>query len=103
MKTHLSHPTGARLPHGQQGMSAAIASAVAGADLSSAIAGIDASDPVAAMAGRANGASTNPAIMTIASSRRMVIWQSMRQNPTDGLKLKASPTNDAVMGQAQGG
>ena len=101
MKTHLSHPTGAGLsPHGQQGMSAVIASAVADADLSSAIAGIDAPDTVPAMAGRTNGAKTRAAITAIASSRRMVIWRSMPQNPTDGSKLKASRTNDAVMGQA---
>jgi hypothetical protein len=101
MKTHLSHPIAVGLSHGQQGMSAVIASAVADADLSSVIAGIDTSDTVPAMAGRANGARTRPAIMNIASSRRMVIWRSMRQSPTDGFKLKASRTNDAVMGQAR--
>ena len=73
MKTHLSHPTAAGLSHGQHGMSAAIASAVADADLSSVIAGIDTSDTVPAMAGRVNGASTRPAITAIASSRLMVI------------------------------
>ena|ERR1700722_7300738 len=97
MKTHLSHPTAPGLSHGQQGMSAVIASAVADADPSSVIAGIDVSDTVPAMAGRANGASTRPAIKAIASSRRMVIWRSMRQNPTDGLKLKASQTDDVVI------
>jgi ABC-type phosphonate transport system ATPase subunit len=55
------------------------------------------------MAGRANGASTRPAIMNIASSRRIVIWRSMRQNPTDGLKMKVSRTNDAVMRKARRG
>ena len=103
MKTHLSHPTAAGLSHGQQGMSAVIASAVADADPSSIIAGIDTCDTVPAMAGRANGASTRPAIMNIASSRRIVIWRSMRQNPTDGLKMKVSRTNDAVMRKARRG
>jgi hypothetical protein len=101
MKMHLSQPIGAGAFGGQQGMSPVIAPAVLGADPSSAMAGIDTSDAVAAMAGRANGAKTRPAIMNIASSRRMVIWRFMPQNPTDGLKLKASRTNDAVMGQAR--
>ena len=101
MKTHLSHPAAAGLSHGQQGMSAVIASAVADEDPSSVIAGIDTSDTVPAMAGRANGARTRPAITAIASSRRMVIWRSTRQNPTDGFKLKVSRTNEAVMGQAR--
>ena len=101
MKTHLSHPTAAGLSHGQQGMSAVIASAVADADPSSVIAGIDASDTVRAMAGRANGASTRAAIMNIASSRRMVIWRSIRENSTDGFKLKVSRANDAVMKEAR--
>jgi hypothetical protein len=67
-------------------------------DISSAIAGIDASEAVPAMAGRDNGANTNPAIMKIASSRRMVIWRFTPQNPTDASKLKALQTNDAVIG-----
>jgi hypothetical protein len=103
MKIHLSQPIGAGAFDGQQGMSPVIASAVGGADPSSVIVDIDTSDTVAAMAGRANGASTRPAIMKIVSIRRMVIWQSMTQNPTDGLKLKGSQTNDAVMSKARKG
>jgi hypothetical protein len=49
------------------------------------------------MAGRATGARTRPAITEIASSRRMMIWRSMPQSPTNTLKLKASRTNAAVM------
>jgi hypothetical protein len=97
MKTHLSQSIGAGAFDGQQGMSPIIASAVAGADLSSVIADIDASDAVAAMTGRTNGASTRPAIMKIASIRRIMILRSMPQNPTNASKLKASQTNDAVM------
>jgi len=58
---------------GQHGMSLAISSAVAEMGISFAIADIDASEAVPAMTGRKNGASTSPAIMKIASSRRMVI------------------------------
>ena len=97
MKIHLSQPIGAGAFDGQQGMSPVIASAVGGADPSSVIADIDTSDTVPAMAGRATGARTRPAITEIASSRRMVIWRSMPQNPMDTLKLKASRTNDTVM------
>jgi hypothetical protein len=84
MNTHLSQPMGIGAFDGQQGMSFAISSiiagadissVIAGADISSAIAGIDASEIVPAMAGRENGASTSPAIMKIASSRRMVVWR----------------------------
>jgi hypothetical protein len=56
-------------------MSFAISSAVAEADISSAIANIGAAEVVPAMTGRDNGATTNPAIIRIASSRRMVIWR----------------------------
>jgi hypothetical protein len=103
MKMHLSQPIGAGAFGGQQGMSPVIAPAVVGAGPSSVMAGIDTSDAVAAMAGRANGAKTRPAIMNIASSRRMVIWRSIPQNPTDGLKLIASKTNEAVMRKARRG
>jgi len=97
IKTHLSQPTGVGAFDGQQGISPIAASAVADTDIPSAIADINASDIGPAMTGRANGASTRPAIMKIASSRRMVIWRSMLENPIDTLKLKASHTNDAVM------
>jgi hypothetical protein len=84
MKTHLSQPIGVGAFDGQQGMSPATSSAIADMDTSSAIAGIDSSE---AMVGRANGANTNPAIMKIASSRRMVIWRFTPQNPTERLRL----------------
>ena len=106
IKTHLSQPMGVGAFDGQQGISSIVASAVADADMSSIIADIDASDidtsDIAAsdigpaMARRANGAKTRPAIMTIASRRRMVIWWFTPQNPTDASKLKASQTDDAV-------
>jgi hypothetical protein len=75
MNTHLSQSTGVGAFDGQQGISFAVSSAIADMDMSSAIAGTDASEDVPAMTGRENGASTSPAIMTIASSRRMVIWR----------------------------
>ena len=85
MKTHLSQSTGAGAFDGQQGISLAISSVVADTDTSSDIADIDASAP--AMTGEDSGANTSPAIMTIASRRRMVIWQFTPQNPTERLGL----------------
>jgi hypothetical protein len=73
MSTHLSQSTGVGALVGQHGMPPVISSAVADTDISSAIADIDASETAPAMTGRENGASTSPAIMKIASSRRMVI------------------------------
>jgi hypothetical protein len=75
MKTHLSQPMGVGAFDGQHGMSPAISSVIAEVDISSAIDDIDASDVVPAMTGRENGANTSPAIMKIASSRRMAIWR----------------------------
>jgi hypothetical protein len=75
MNTHLSQSIGAGAFEGQQGMSPAISSVAAEADMSSTIADIDASGVVPAMTDRDSGASISPAITEIASSRRMVIWQ----------------------------
>ena len=83
MTTHLSQLIGTGAFDGQQGMSLAIASDAvadmesevmesADIDMSSVI---DASGAAAAITGRDNGASASPAIMAIASSRRMVIWR----------------------------
>jgi hypothetical protein len=94
MNTHLSQSIGTGAFGGQHGMSFAISSAVAAIDISSAIA---TSDVVPAMTGRDNGAKTKPAIMKIANSRRMVICQSMPQDPTDMAKLKAFLANDVVL------
>jgi hypothetical protein len=87
MKTHLSQSTGAGAFDGQQGISLAISSVIADGDISSAIAGIEASEDTPAMTGEDSGANTSPAIMTIASRRRMVIWQFTPQNPTERLRL----------------
>ena len=70
MNTHLSQSIGAGAFEGQQGMSPAISSVAAEADMSSTIA---ASGVVPAITGRDNGANISPAITEIASSRRMVI------------------------------
>jgi hypothetical protein len=70
----LSQPMGVGAFDGQQGISLAISFAVADEDISSAIACIGASDTIPAIAGRDSGTNTSPAIMKIASSRRMVIW-----------------------------
>jgi hypothetical protein len=71
ISTHLSQSTGIGALVGQHGMSLAMSSA---AGMSSAIAAIDESEAVPAMTGRGNGPSTSPAIVRIASSRRMVFW-----------------------------
>jgi hypothetical protein len=65
---------------GQHGMSAAIQSGVTDSglpdmDMSSAIADIDESEAAPAMTGVDSGANTNPAIIRIASGRRMVSWR----------------------------
>jgi hypothetical protein len=75
MKTHLSQSTGAGAFDGQHGMSPAISSAIADVDISSAIADIEACEVAPAMTGEDSGAIASPAIMTIASRRRMVIWR----------------------------
>jgi hypothetical protein len=85
MKTHLSQSTGAGAFDGQQGISLAISSIVA--DISSAIVCVEAWEDPPAMTGEDSGANTSPAIMTIASRRRMVIWQFTPQNPTERLRL----------------
>jgi hypothetical protein len=69
MKTHLSQSTGAF--DGQHGISSAISSVVTDADISSAIACIEACGDAFAMTGRETGANARPAIIKIASSRRM--------------------------------
>jgi hypothetical protein len=72
INTHLSQSIGAGALAGQHGMSPANSSAVADIDM---LSDIDASEAAPAMTGRDNGANTSPAIMKIASSRRMVIWR----------------------------
>jgi hypothetical protein len=81
-------------------MSFAISSAIADMDMSPAMPGIAASTVMPAMTGRDSGAIANPAIIRIASSRRMVIWRFTPQNPIDASKLKASQANDVVMTRA---
>ena len=71
MNTHLSQPTGAGALDGQHGMSFAISSVMTDADMSSAIACIEASEDISAMTGRETGANARPAIIRIASMRRM--------------------------------
>jgi hypothetical protein len=75
MNTHLSQSPAAGALAGQHGMSLANSSAVADMDISFAISDIAASGIVPAMTGEDSGANTSPAIMTIASRRRMVIWR----------------------------
>jgi hypothetical protein len=76
MNRHLSQPIGAGALAGQHGMSLAISSAVADMDISfAAISDIAASGIAPAMTGEDSGANTSPAIKTIASRRRMVIWR----------------------------
>jgi hypothetical protein len=71
MNTHLPQSTDAGTFDGQHGISFAISSVVAGADISD-IACIDMSEEnIFAMAGRETGAKARPAIKRIASSWRM--------------------------------
>ena len=71
MKTHLSQSTGIGAFDGQHGMSAAISSAIMDGDISSVMLCIEAWEGASAMTGRATGASARPAIIKIASNRRM--------------------------------
>lgn len=81
MEMHLSQPMGAGAFDGQHGISFAISSSVmAEADILSIIACIDGTADVCAITGRDNGAMTNPAIMKIASSSRMVAWRFTTAN-----------------------
>lgn len=75
IKRHFEQSMVAGVLGGQQGMSSAISPVVAEANVSFAIPDIDTSDDAFAMTGRDNGANTSPAIMKIASSRRMVTWR----------------------------
>ena len=80
MKMHLSHSSGDGALDGQHGislagMSLAAVFTAAAIDISSVIAGIDTSDVIPAITGRDNGANASPAIMKIASRRRMVSWR----------------------------
>jgi hypothetical protein len=94
MKTHLSQSIGAGALVGQHGMSPAISSVIADADISSAVAAIDA---VPAMTGRDNGANTSPAIMKIASSQRMVIWRFTSTKSHRTAQIDSPRGNDAVI------
>jgi hypothetical protein len=76
MKTHLSQPAGIGAFDGQHGISLAIPSIASEAAISdeltsSAIAGWELCNGISAITGRESGASARPAIMRIASSRRM--------------------------------
>jgi hypothetical protein len=89
MKTHLSQPIGVGAFDGQHGMSPAISSIMAESDISdaaisdgvisSATACCEVCDDVAAITGRATGANARPAIISIASNRRMAKFRFTRQ------------------------
>ena len=102
MNTHLSQSIGAGAFEGQHGMSLAISSAVADTD-ASAIADIAASMAAPAMTGRDSGAKANPAIIRIASSRRMVTWRFTppKSHRTAQIDSPAG-ANDAVIGPRPG-
>jgi hypothetical protein len=95
MNTHLSQSNGAGALAGQHGMSPAV-SATADAGMSSCIADTEASGDVPAMAGRDNGANTRPAIIKIASNRRivrrMVIWWSTARKSHRPGRIERHPT-----------
>ena len=87
MNTHLSQPTGVGAFDGQHGMSLAISSVMADGDISSAMTCIDASEDISAMTGWDSGAYAMPAIIRIASSRRMV---KLRFTNPDSHKIAAN-------------
>ncbi|MCF2521692.1 hypothetical protein [Bradyrhizobium sp. G127] len=71
MKMHLSQVIGAGAFDGQHGMSFAISSVVAGADMPSIIACVEASEDACAITGRDSGTTTSPTIAKITSKRLM--------------------------------
>lgn len=73
MRRHFSQSFGAGAFDGQHGMSFAILSAVADAAISCDMAVAASTGGDSAMTGRDNGANARPAIMTIATSQRIVI------------------------------
>src|SRR5882724_10849333 len=87
MKTHLSQSIGAGAFDGQHGMSVAISSVISEADILSAIACIDTSADETAMTGWDSGANAMPAIIRIASSRRMI---KLRFTNPDSHKIAAN-------------
>ena len=95
MKTHLSQPTGVGAFDGQHGMSLAISSAMADGDISSAMTCIDASEDISAMTGWDSGANAMPAIIRIASSRRMV---KLRFTNPDSHKIAANERLQPLLG-----
>jgi hypothetical protein len=78
MRRHFSQSIGAGAFDGQHGMSFAISSTVADAAISRDIPAIAPAGDDSAMTGRDKGANARPAIMKIATTRRMVIWRYMR-------------------------
>ena len=100
MKTHLSQSIGAGAFDGQHGMSLAISSIVSVADISdaaisdgvisSATACCDVCDDVAAITGRAAGANARPAIISIASNRRMAKFRFTRPNSHKWATMESS-------------
>jgi hypothetical protein len=95
MNTHLSQSNGAGALAGQHGMSPA-ASAMADVGMSSCIAETESSGDVPAMAGRDNGANIRPAIIKIASNRRiagrMVIWRFTARKSHRLARIERHPT-----------
>lgn len=101
MKLHLSQSTWDGDFDGQHGMSLAIASMVSAADISddaisdgiisSAVACREVCcEEVSAMTGRAAGANARPAIIRIASNRRMVKFRFTRQNSHKWAAMESS-------------
>jgi len=97
MRRHFSQSIGAGAFDGQHGMSFAISPIVADAAISSDMASITPAASESATTGRDNGANARPAIIKIATSRRMVIWRVTPENPTDTSKLEAFQANDPVI------
>ena len=97
MRRHFSQSIGTGAFDGQHGMSCAISSVIADAAISCDMAAIALADDDSAMTGRDSGASARHAIMTIATSRRMVISRSMVLKSHICAEIKSLPGNDAVI------
>ena len=97
MKTHLSQSTGAGAFDGQHGMSLAISSIISADSsdevISSVIACWAPCEDAAAITGRETGASARPAIMRIASNRRMAEMRFTVANSHRLVAMKRSPVS----------
>ncbi len=83
-------------------MSFAISCTVADAAISRDIPAIAPAGDDSAMTGRDRGANARPAIMKMATTRRMVIWRYMRSKSHIRTEIESLTGNDTVISKNRG-